>query len=279
MKLRMTLFSLLVFFNTFGLSAFGATTNPVLRIESMESSGKSKVRRISLSQMKNTLSQKDLVILNPEFQNTFHYKAFLLKDLLKPEIEKENFDELVFICSDGYRSPLDRARFDKLHLHLAFGEKLANGREGWTVVDHAKQKITPAPFYVLSSDPNEYKDYNWPFMVVAIELVSYKKRYAEILPKDLEKVPATASTRGFQLFRKECIRCHTVNLVGGDIGPELNTPRNVLEYLDHDYIKQFVRNPGAFRAKDKMPPFPNMTDENLSDIFAYLEEMGQRKLK
>ncbi len=84
--------------------------------------------------------------------------------------------------------------------------------------------------------------------------------------------------RGFILFKNECIRCHSVNLVGGDIGPELNTPKNVLEYWDEKTLRQFVKDASSFRAKSKMPPFPNLTDSNISDVFSYFRYLTKARL-
>jgi mono/diheme cytochrome c family protein len=84
--------------------------------------------------------------------------------------------------------------------------------------------------------------------------------------------------KGFALFKNQCIRCHSLNLQGGEVGPELNSPKNVTEYWDKATLRAFIRDAASFRLKDKMPSFHQLTDENLDELLAYFIYMKGHKL-
>jgi mono/diheme cytochrome c family protein len=117
----------------------------------------------------------------------------------------------------------------------------------------------------------------WPYQLVRIEAVSFARKYDRLYPQGV--ADGTPVKRGFVRFKDECLRCHSINLQGGDVGPELNTPKNILEYWDPKTARQFIRDPGSFRAKSKMPAFPHLTDPDLDDLFAYLSYMRERKTR
>ena len=85
--------------------------------------------------------------------------------------------------------------------------------------------------------------------------------------------------KGFAIFKSSCIRCHSINLQGGDLGPELNAPQNVTEYWRPEILRAFIQNSTAFRYKSKMPAFPDMTAKQLDQLLAYLKHMKEHKIK
>jgi mono/diheme cytochrome c family protein len=70
---------------------------------------------------------------------------------------------------------------------------------------------------------------------------------------------------GFQTFRVQCLPCHAINRAGGNVGPELNLPRNILEYRNPGVVRAFIKNPLAFRYT-VMPPHPNMSEDGLDGL-------------
>lgn len=114
-----------------------------------------------------------------------------------------------------------------------------------------------------------------PYELIAIELVNFRAMFPKLYFAGLEKDAAVKA--GFDLFRKECLKCHSLNLQGGDIGPELNIPKNITEYRDETYLKSFIRNASSYRAKSKMPPFLNLKDSEITQIIAYLRVMREHR--
>ena len=60
------------------------------------------------------------------------------------------------------------------------------------------------------------------------------------------------------------------------MGPELNVPKNVLEYWSEAQVKAYVKNPSTFRYGN-MPPQPQLNDVDLDHLIAYLRAMQKAK--
>ncbi|HEX7051121.1 MAG TPA: cytochrome c oxidase subunit II [Longimicrobiales bacterium] len=91
--------------------------------------------------------------------------------------------------------------------------------------------------------------------------------------------PQSLEAQGYQVFlRAGCIACHTIEgtPAAGVLGPNLtrigarwaigagllpNTPEN---------LKKWIRNSPALKPGSKMPPFPQLSEEDLTALVAYL---------
>src|SRR5262249_39609448 len=109
--------------------------------------------------------------------------------------------------------------------------------------------------------------------LASFEAVSFDTSFPHVRPTAAVGSPAE---RGFQRFRERCLSCHAVNRSGGRVGPELNVPKNVLEYRDAAFVRAYIKNPLAFRY-GTMPPPPDFSDGDLNDLVAYLEAMKTQK--
>lgn len=87
----------------------------------------------------------------------------------------------------------------------------------------------------------------------------------------LETRPADAVlARGIEIVhQKACMVCHTINGVGGNIGPILN---GVTTRHDEDWLWVWLRDPQAVRAGSRMPTF-GFTPEEIEAVVAFLKTL------
>lgn len=242
-------------------------------VEFTVKTGVARAQVWKLKELKKKLSIEEITVFNPEFQGTFTYKTFRLKDLLllSGVDAKSKVDELAFTCADGFSPTISYDKARELDLRVAFEEK----KGGWTKVSHGKEKITPGPFYVIGKQRESYDVFQWPFQVVSLETIEFRERYGAIFPEGVSQ--ESEEWKGFQFFRSQCLSCHSVNLQGGVVGPELNVPQNITEYHDENYLIRFIKNPSAFQARNKMPAFERFPEADIRAVLSYLKLMKSQK--
>lgn len=172
----------------------------------------------------------------------------------------------VFTALDGYQARVTVA--DVLRSGAkAFVTVKDLDAPDWEKIKQGKEWVSPAPYYLVWQSPAQVpKDIKlpWPYQMVGISV-----EYADETQQKLA---------GFKVFQQNCMSCHSLNLEGGTLGPELNVPRNILEYQDRKFLKEFIGNPSSFRANSKMPAFNDvLSSQELDDLFDYLEWMGKHK--
>ena len=102
------------------------------------------------------------------------------------------------------------------------------------------------------------------------------EKFEKVFPKLVPPAGDAQVQHGFQLFKEHCVKCHALNQQGGRVGPELNVPMNVTEYRDEPFLRAWIRNPGQFRIS-VMPPSPELSDDDLTAVLAYLRAMKQTR--
>jgi cytochrome c1 len=228
--------------------------------------------QLSLSRLKAHLQPVTLTVDDPVYRTKKTYEGFWLQDVLKLEgLLEKPADELGLKCADGYTPALPWGEIRERRGLIAYREVGQPG--GWQKLKQGKKTITPAPFYLVwaEKDPS----LPWPYQLVALQTVSFAEKYGELVPAGT--APSAAARHGVELFRKQCLKCHSLNLRGGELGPELNYPRNITEYRDEQTLREFIRNPAAFRARSAMPGFPQLSDAEVGQILEYLRWMRDRK--
>jgi len=238
---------------------------------------KGQSRHFTRAELEHALTTHTVTVDDPDHDAPVTYDAFALNDVLKlAGADQSHGDELVFGARDGYAPTVAHAALASHVAYVAYREH-GNPQE-WGPVKQGKAMVSPAPYFLLWADGETLgPDFPWPYQLIRIEVVDFAARYSALYPHEVASdAPAM---RGFRGFKTHCLRCHSVNLEGGDLGPELNVPMNVTEYWDAHHLRAFIHDATAYHAHSKMPPFVGvLTDKDIDDLLAYLALMKTRKL-
>jgi cytochrome c2 len=231
---------------------------------------------LSILKEKNTLGKDTVVIVanDPVYHKTKKYQAVNALTLIASEIDLSKVDpnstKIVFECIDGYKPEMPLAVFLAAKPYLAFKDLDAKETD-WEPISKNGNKMDLAPFYLVYTDASS-KDtrYKWPYNLIKIHLEPIDKSKKALYPKDLSKVA------GYTLFQNQCITCHAINGIGGEMGPELNFPKSVTEYWVETELVNYIINPASFRNKVKMPTL-GITKQQSQEIVEYLKYMAKNK--
>lgn len=245
---------------------------PAARAQDLEfRQGKKVVARYSLAQLKKTFAPGTLQLKDRHKA----YRVVALQPLLKKVYGPKLYGPdttFVFVCSDGYRSPVKSEELQKYPAFLAYASA---DKQPFTL-----ENKPLGPFYLVwdtNRFPQRARDGGTPFQILAVERISWSEQYSAVLP------PPKSSPQvlhGFSLFRHYCLSCHQVNGQGGSMAIDLNRPLSVTEYIREPYLYRIIDNPQKVRGRATMPPLdptlPNR-DQAIKDLIAYLKAKAQQR--
>jgi cytochrome c2 len=228
---------------------------------------------------KNKLGKDTVVTIanDPVYHKTKKYHAVNALLLLKNEIDLSKVDIkntlIVFECIDGYKPEMPLELFLNSKPYLAFKDVDAPKGSNWEKIIKNGNEMNADPFYlVYDSVSSVNQEYKWPYNVIKFHFVSKNRNIEALQPKEDEK-----AMKGFALFQKQCITCHAINGIGGQMGPELNYPKSVTEYWKETELVDYIVNPASFRHKVKMPTL-GITKQKSEEIVYYLKYMSKKKV-
>ncbi len=178
--------------------------------------------------------------------------------------------EVEFRAVDGYevRLPLSQLARESAFLVYADAELPSFSPIGPRASD-------PGPLYLVwqGEKHTDLTTHPRPYSVVALRMVGAEKlRFG---PQD-GFAEGSLERRGEELFESRCIRCHALNQAGGKVGPDLNVPRNILEYRAEADVIAYIRDPRAFRY-GSMPSHTDLSHDDLSALVQFLRAMQKFK--
>jgi cytochrome c2 len=244
--------------------------------ENLEIVSPARSIHLSLEDLKSKLKTETIEIEDPVYKKRMTYDAFPLTAVFDIAGLKsgEAADEVVFTAKDGYSPSISFEALKKFTGYLVYQE---HGKECFSLVEQGKAKVSPAPFYVVWKEGvrTEKEGLPWPYQLVKIEAVRFAKKFPKIYPEESHR--ESREHEGFLVFKSQCMRCHSINLEGGDMGPELNVPKNVTEYWRSDVLQKFIKNASSFRYRSKMPDFSNLSDREIENLIIYFHYMARHK--
>jgi len=107
-----------------------------------------------------------------------------------------------------------------------------------------------------------------------IEVAKFEQIYPHTVPVDVD--PKGLAGQGYELFKAQCSRCHSINQEGGRVGPDLNVPQNITQYRPEAQIRAYIKDPLSFRYGN-MPAFSHLKDQEIDGLIAYLKVMSSQK--
>lgn len=227
--------------------------------------------RYPLEELRAKLDVASVTVFSPVYGKNKTYEGFWLRDILTLaglQAGPAKFDELTFICDDGYEASAALSLVESSRMLVAFREAMGDFED----FRQGKETVNPGPYYVVGTTAGSYDRFPWPNRVESIEAVSFEEKYRCIYP--LGAPAGGPVARGYQLFRSTCLACHSINLQGGELGPELNIPQNITAYRSNAFLAAFIADPGKFRARSKMPGF-DLPAADIQAIIEYLGYMGR----
>ncbi len=234
-----------------------------------------KLKNVAIVDLKKRVPLETLKVWDPNYKRFKTYRAAKLVTVLKLGFHTDDETlkgmQLTLQAADGYNVLVEGSTLvnDDVYLALADADKA-----GWETLSAAKG--SPGPAYMIWKKP-EQKDthvYPWPWALIKFAAQHFETRYGNTIPKVAHDSAAWA---GFEIFKRDCLKCHAMNIQGGAVGPELNLPKSIVEYRTEEQIKAFVKNPQRFRYS-KMPAHEYLSAKDLDDLIAYFRQMSEQKV-
>ncbi|WP_036141003.1 c-type cytochrome [Luteibacter sp. 9135] len=237
------------------------------------------VQRLTTAQL---LARPDVRVIDVPGDVSYHaamrYRAVPLKALL-PGIDSAA--HLQFVAMDGFAAELPAS--------LVLGKSAA---EAWLAIEPpdapwpmlGKDKPGAGPFYLVWRHPeaSHIGPEQWPYQIAAVRLLADPAtRFPKMRPA-ADLPPDDPARRGFAVFQRNCLSCHTLNGQGdARLGPDLNIPHSPTDYLREDMLRTLIRNPQSLRQwpQAKMPGFSpdTLSDHDLDDLITYLKHMAAHR--
>ena len=219
------------------------------------------------------------VAKNPHFGPDRVFAGFALEPLLN-HIGLADASELLLVCADGYRIPINPSTLMQPPLRglLALRDTAlpADGKAHWKAYRHGAELVDFDPFYLVWASADDRIDLDtgalpWPFQITGIQRFDRVTYFAPARP------PAGADEalqKGFAIYTAHCGKCHRMRGVGGDVGPALDRDGSLSSLFTTVQLRDYVRHDDSRFPQSKMPPFSKLlSPTEIDQVVTYLQAM------
>ncbi len=220
------------------------------------------------------VSHRVIIPHDPVFQSEKHYQAYALRDLIlalsKQYSQPLQQALLVFTARDGYQISLPYLDAIKELGYVAY--KDLDAESTWLNFNVGNQALSPAPYYLVwkNSQLSEWQ-YPWPYQLTDIALQPLQEYFAKVVPQ----TQSPHINAGFNDYVRYCIRCHTINNTGGEMGPALDNSLSARFAMDQ--LHAIISNAPAYFTDTKMPTFKEqLTTQQIHSIIKYLQSIDPK---
>lgn len=187
-----------------------------------------------------------------------------------------NANAVIITCKDGWTNYYTEAileMFEPYVVLLIDGEK----PDAWPVGEYMRDHLEP--FYIDVStveypdffEEMEYSSMN-PSGANMITGINFEEYYSPLYSGAYAEIePESAADLGRKRFLNNCMACHKGP--GSTGGEKSGRPLAVLQAharFNEGYFRQYVDNPQAVNPASKMIPHPHLTDNEVSELIAFL---------
>lgn len=216
-----------------------------------------------------------------DYHRTTVYRAVPLLSLLSG-LTQNRFDTLELRATDGFVAQIPWSLVQK---------SASGGAIAWIAVEPPDRPwpvlpgmdVGAGPFYLVWEHPERsgVSREQWPYQLASVTAVARPvDRWPQLAVGPSSQADASAE-HGQEVFLTNCLPCHRLNGAGlGEVGPDLGTPMNAMEYMTERGLRAIVRAPGSVRTwpLQRMPGFglEVLSEADLDALIAYLRRIADR---
>ncbi len=248
--------------------AASTQTNKHLLLESADGS----FSQLTTAEMQDRYGLQTMVIDDPHYHERRSYRGVDLRALLKDQGFKVG-EPLILKCIDGYEIPFDTSVLDNPAVQPLLAVADLEPSEGidFKLFQHGQHTVDFDPFYLVwKADATQVDDATinklpWPYQLSSI------RRAGDFAPQQPPADVQSAVHSGYATYIDNCVRCHSIDNLGGRMGPPLDRNPSMLRVISDEQAQHLIMRVSDFYPGSKMPIFEDKLEvSEVQELIAFL---------